>query len=242
TEYEFVVRNARAADEPYEDVVHVLDPQKPQPIFRPITSSCRIILLFSQLTSVRARNGSDILLSSDTNVVSSDTIDKLYDDKRSCDPGLHFNRVKQVCDKPANAGCATPPPVPTTQPPPPSSPRCQNVVCPAQNNGYYAIPVPNPGSCTSYCQCDWGVAYYFDCPTGLHFSRFGCATPPPVPTTQPPPPPSPRCQNVVCPAQNNGNYAIPVPNPGSCTSYCQCDWGVAYYFDCPTGLHFSRFG
>ncbi|KAF4527117.1 hypothetical protein B566_EDAN016045 [Ephemera danica] len=169
----------------------------------------------------------------------------------SCPAGLHFNRVKQVCDWPADAGCA-PGPVPT-QPPPPTSPPprfCTNVACPSQNPEF-ALHLPNPGSCTSFCKCDWGKAYYFDCPSGLHFNRVkqvcdwpadaGCA-PGPVTTTtiSPPPPPPPRfCTNVACPAQNP-EFALHLPNPGKCTSFCKCDWGKAYYFDCPSGLHFNK--
>lgn len=46
------------------------------------------------------------------------------------------------------------------------------------------------------------------------------------------------CELVSCPAQN-GQWALHLPNPLSCASFCTCDWGTAYYKTCPEGSHFS---
>ncbi len=46
------------------------------------------------------------------------------------------------------------------------------------------------------------------------------------------------CEKVTCPA-TNGEFALHLPNPDDCGSFCKCDWGVAYWFDCPENLHFN---
>ncbi len=46
------------------------------------------------------------------------------------------------------------------------------------------------------------------------------------------------CEQVTCPAQN-GEMALSLPNPDNLTSYCKCDWGTAYYFECPAGQEFN---
>ncbi|XP_059477880.1 mucin-2-like [Neocloeon triangulifer] len=166
----------------------------------------------------------------------------------------------------------------TTKPPnntTPSRPICPNVTCP-ETNGEFVLHLPNPGDCGSFCKCDWGTGYYFDCPDGLHFNaqlqvcdwpeNAGCqegsdpivTTPPSggstpgggASTTTTPSsggstpgggnttPARPICPNVQCP-EINGEFALHLPNPGDCGSFCKCDWGTGYYFDCPDGLHFN---
>jgi hypothetical protein len=51
-------------------------------------------------------------------------------------------------------------------------------------------------------------------------------------------PASRGCELVSCPAINP-ELALHLANPLSCNSFCHCDWGVAYYKDCPAGLHFN---
>lgn len=46
------------------------------------------------------------------------------------------------------------------------------------------------------------------------------------------------CENVGCPAMN-GEFAISLPNPLDCGSFCKCDWGQPNYFQCLEGLHFN---
>lgn len=46
------------------------------------------------------------------------------------------------------------------------------------------------------------------------------------------------CEKVTCPA-TNGEFSLQLPNPDSCTSFCKCDWGSVYYFECPAGLEFN---
>lgn len=46
------------------------------------------------------------------------------------------------------------------------------------------------------------------------------------------------CEKVKCPAEN-AEFALHVPNPDDCSSFCKCDGGVAYLFDCPVNLHFN---
>jgi hypothetical protein len=46
------------------------------------------------------------------------------------------------------------------------------------------------------------------------------------------------CEKVTCPSVNS-EFALHLPNPDSCGSFCKCDWGVAYYYECPAGLHFN---
>lgn len=52
------------------------------------------------------------------------------------------------------------------------------------------------------------------------------------------PPPERGCELVTCP-QQNGQWALHLPNPLDCGSFCHCDWGTAYYKKCPDGLHFN---
>ena len=47
----------------------------------------------------------------------------------------------------------------------------------------------------------------------------------------PPPPPD-------CPAANP-EFSLHLPNPYDCGSFYKCDWGTAYLFQCPEGLHFN---
>ncbi len=47
------------------------------------------------------------------------------------------------------------------------------------------------------------------------------------------------CEKVSCPAEN-GEFAIQLRNPDDCASFCKCDWGKAYWFACPPGLHFNE--
>ena len=50
--------------------------------------------------------------------------------------------------------------------------------------------------------------------------------------------PSEGCKLVSCPPEN-GQFALHLPNPLDCASFCKCDWGEAHYFGCPPGLHFN---
>jgi hypothetical protein len=47
------------------------------------------------------------------------------------------------------------------------------------------------------------------------------------------------CEKVTCPAEN-GEFALHLPNPDDCGSFCKCDWGTAYWFACPGDLHFNE--
>jgi hypothetical protein len=46
------------------------------------------------------------------------------------------------------------------------------------------------------------------------------------------------CELVSCPSEN-GEWALSLPNPLSCSSFCHCDWGTAYYKTCPNGSYFN---
>ncbi|CAG0923693.1 unnamed protein product [Notodromas monacha] len=65
-----------------------------------------------------------------------------------------------------------------------------------------------------------------------------------TPTTQKPTTQKPTtvgkqgCEKVTCPGQND-QFALHLPNPDDCGSFCKCDWGTAHHFDCPGGLHFN---
>jgi len=150
---------------------------------------------------------------------------------------------------------------------PSGSNQCANANCPNEVCG--ATNVPNPDDCGSYCKCENGIGSWKPCPPGLFFNpaieicdwpinsncegdtgetttagNGGGTTKPPVATTtagsgnNSTSPPRPTCPKVKCPAEN-GLYAVHLPNPDDCGSFCKCDWGVAYYFDCPDGLHFN---
>lgn len=46
------------------------------------------------------------------------------------------------------------------------------------------------------------------------------------------------CEKVTCPPENGG-FAVHLANPDNCRAFCKCDWGAAYYFECPGELHFN---
>lgn len=46
------------------------------------------------------------------------------------------------------------------------------------------------------------------------------------------------CEKVKCPAES-GAWAVMLPNPDDCASFCKCDWGQALWFACPEGLLFN---
>lgn len=46
------------------------------------------------------------------------------------------------------------------------------------------------------------------------------------------------CEKVTCPPEN-GEFAVLLANPDNCRAFCKCDWGNAYYHECPSELHFN---
>lgn len=115
---------------------------------------------------------------------------------QSCPPGLHFNRLLQLCDWPESAGCdfvietttrgglitaPTEPPVgtdgpATTEEPkttitPPTAPTLddRDPRCPTDNSGNTVL-FPHETNCNQFYKCDWGVLVLSYCPPGLHFN------------------------------------------------------------------------
>lgn len=107
-----------------------------------------------------------------------------------CPAGLHFNRVLQVCDWPADAGCKAGDETTTndgreTTTPNEGTAGTQGTTTTSDdrttNNGLdprcpvvnpeYVLHLPHEYDCTKFYKCDWGRAILFDCPAGLHFNR-----------------------------------------------------------------------
>ena len=105
--------------------------------------------------------------------------------------------------------------------------------------------VPNPDNCSTYFKCDNGIAVEMECPVGLYFCNqldlctwvwdpectFDCTMKKIKPV------PAADKFAAECPPPPNHNITI-IPNPNNCSSFFECDNGIAVEVGCPDGLYF----
>ncbi|XP_049815845.1 chondroitin proteoglycan-2-like [Schistocerca nitens] len=151
----------------------------------------------------------------------------------------------------------------------PVTPPADAPECPAVENPEEAVQLPNPKDCGSFYKCDAsGVAWLNACPAGLEYNarlrvcdypeNAGCSRPGPVeePAEEPAEeaeednaedeageiqqPANPPADAPECPAVENPEEAVQLPNPKDCGSFYKCDAaGVAWLNACPAGLEYN---